>query len=202
MKKITLKIDYSSFLNNDFKKYINDLKGVKSLELDNQNEKICIEYDSSIIHLNVLKMEILLYLDLKKIPSITAFDKHDISNLNKYTINKELSGITLEEYLKNKLEISARNRQKLFHSSGVLINGKKAFSKRILKENDIVSVKVQRDKDYGVIPEKGEVEILYEDDYVIALNKPAGILVHPAGQTTKGTLANYLAGYFQEKKQS
>ena len=122
-------------------------------------------------------------------------------NLNKYTINKELSGTTLEEYLKNKLEISARNRQKLFHSSGVLINGKKAFSKRILKENDIVSVKVQRDKDYGVIPEKGEVEILYEDDYVIALNKPAGILVHPAGQTTRGTLANYLAGYFQEKKQ-
>ena len=66
-------------------------------------------------------------------------------NLNKYIINKELSGITLEEYLKNKLEISARNRQKLFHSSGVLINGKKAFSKRILKENDIISVKVQRD---------------------------------------------------------
>lgn len=86
MKKVTLKIDYSSFLNNDFKKYINDLKGVKSLELDNQNEKICIEYDSSIIPLNVLKMEILLYLDLKKIPSIMAFDRHDISNLNKYTI--------------------------------------------------------------------------------------------------------------------
>ena len=86
MKKITLKIDYSSFLNNDFKKYINDLKGVKSLELDNQNEKICIEYDSLIIPLNVLKMEILLYLDLEKIPSIMAFDKHDISILNKYTI--------------------------------------------------------------------------------------------------------------------
>lgn len=86
MKKITLKIDYSNFLNNDFKKYIKDLKGVKSLELDNQNEKTCIEYDSSIIPLNVLKMEILLYLDLKKIPSIMAFDKHDISNLNKYTI--------------------------------------------------------------------------------------------------------------------
>lgn len=121
--------------------------------------------------------------------------------MNKYTINKEFEGITLEEYLKNKLEISARNRQKLFHSSGVMVNGKKAFSKRILKENDVVSVKVQRDKDYGVIPEKGNVEIIYEDDYVIALNKPAGILVHPAGQTTKGTLANYLAGYFQEKKQ-
>lgn len=121
--------------------------------------------------------------------------------MNKYTINKEFEGITLEEYLKNKLEISARNRQKLFHSSGVMVNGKKAFSKKILKENDVVSVKVQRDKNYGVIPEKGNVEIIYEDDYVIALNKPAGILVHPAGQTTKGTLANYLAGYFQEKKQ-
>ena len=47
--------------------------------------------------------------------------------------------------------------------------------KTILKENDVVSVKVQRDKDYGVIPEKGEVEILYEDDYVIALNKPASL---------------------------
>lgn len=50
------------------------------------NDEIYVEYYSSVISLKLLKMEILLYLDIGKVPSIIAFDKHDVSNLNKYTI--------------------------------------------------------------------------------------------------------------------
>ena len=50
-------------------------------------------------------------------------------------------------------------------------------------------------------PEAGHVEVLYEDSAIIILSKPAGMMVHPAGQTASGTLANYLAGYFSQKGQ-
>jgi 23S rRNA pseudouridine1911/1915/1917 synthase len=56
-----------------------------------------------------------------------------------------------------------------------------------------------QDMTYGVEPEEGSVEILYEDDYMLVVNKPAYQLVHPTGQTTKGTLANYLAYYLQQQ---
>ena len=112
-----------------------------------------------------------------------------------------MAGITLEEYLKRELKLSARSRQRLFHGHGILVNGKSAYSKRILKADDRVSVRQQGDSTYGLNPESGHVEVLYEDSAIIILSKPAGMMVHPAGQTASGTLANYLAGYFSQKGQ-
>lgn len=80
MKKITLKIEYSNFLNNDLINYLSTLDGVTFSKVDNENNEIYVEYDSSIISLNILKMEILLYLDITKIPSIVSFDKHSNGN--------------------------------------------------------------------------------------------------------------------------
>lgn len=80
MKKITLKIEYSNFLNNDLINYLSTLDGVTFSKVDNENNEIYVEYDSSIISLKLLKMEILLYLDITKIPSIVSFDKHSNGN--------------------------------------------------------------------------------------------------------------------------
>lgn len=123
------------------------------------------------------------------------------SILKKYTVCEEHAGWTLESYLKDVLKISARARQKLFYSRTVYLNGKSSHSKRILKAGDIVGVREFFDTNYGVTPEKGSVDVLYEDKDVIVLNKPLGLLVHPAGQTTNGTLANYLAYYFKQKQE-
>ena len=80
MKKITLKIEYSNFLNNDLINYLSTLDGVTFSKVDNEKNEIYVEYDSSIISLNIFKMEILLYLDITKIPSIVSFDKHSNGN--------------------------------------------------------------------------------------------------------------------------
>lgn len=80
MKKITLKIEYSNFLNNDLINYLSTLDGVTFSKVDNENNEIYVEYDSSITSLKLLKMEILLYLDITKIPSIVSFDKHSNDN--------------------------------------------------------------------------------------------------------------------------
>lgn len=76
MDKLTLKIECSDFLNDDIANYLTSLKGVKLVTIKNDENEIYVEYDSSIISLKLLKMEILLYLDIVKVPSIVAFDKH------------------------------------------------------------------------------------------------------------------------------
>ena len=76
MDKLTLKIEYSDFLNDDIANYLTSLNGVKLVTIKNDENAIYVEYDSSIISLKFLKMEILLYLDIVKVPSIVAFDKH------------------------------------------------------------------------------------------------------------------------------
>lgn len=123
------------------------------------------------------------------------------SILKKYTVAEEHAGLTLDSYLKDILKISARARQKLFFSRTVYLNGKSSHSKHIVKIGDTIGVREFLDMNYGVTPEKADIEVLYEDADVIVLNKPAGVLVHPAGQTKTGTLANHLAHYFQQKKE-
>ncbi|EIW20279.1 MULTISPECIES: RluA family pseudouridine synthase [Pelosinus] len=116
-----------------------------------------------------------------------------------YKVMKEHEGLTLEEYLKTILQYSGRKIQKLTRQKGILLNGKKVFLQRKVKSNDVLRVLMAQDMAYGVEPEEGSVEILYEDDYMLVLNKPAYQLVHPTGQTTKGTLANYLAYHLQQQ---
>lgn len=123
------------------------------------------------------------------------------SSLKKYIVADRYDGMALEEYLKTVMEVSARQRQKLFFSRGVYVNGVSAHTKQALKAGDMVAIRQFKDTSYGVTPEEGNLDIIYEDNDVIVVNKPAGILVHPAGRTESGTLANYLAGYFKQKKQ-
>lgn len=123
------------------------------------------------------------------------------STLQRYTVEDNYAGLTLEVYLKEVLNISSRQRQKLFFSKCVFVNGRAAHSKRILRTGETIGVRHFKDNNYGVVPQEGLVEVLYEDKYLIVVNKPAGILVHPTGQTESGTLANYLAWYFKQKKE-
>lgn len=123
------------------------------------------------------------------------------SSLKKYIVADRYAGMLLDEYVKTVMGESSRKRQKLFFSKGVYVNGRAAHTRRILKAGDMVAIRQFKDSSYGVTAEQGPIEVLYEDSDLIVLNKPAGMLVHPAGQTTSGTLANYLAGYFKEKKQ-
>lgn len=121
------------------------------------------------------------------------------NQFEKYNIMKNHAGFTVEKYLKEVLHLSSRNIQKLTHSKGILLHNKVTFLNYILKINDTLCVVMPKDTDYGVAPENGLIEILYEDPDVIILNKPAFQLVHPAGSTQNHTLANFLAYYFQSK---
>lgn len=113
-----------------------------------------------------------------------------------HKISQEHTGITIENYLKQILHYSGRKIQKLTRQKGIFINGKPAFLQRQLKVNDSLRVLILEDSSYGVQPEPGAIEIRYEDKHILVLNKPPFQLVHPAGQTIGGTLANFLAHHF------
>jgi 23S rRNA pseudouridine1911/1915/1917 synthase len=116
-----------------------------------------------------------------------------------YQVEREHQGLTVEDYLKTILHYSGRKMQKLTRLKGILLNQRAVFLQKKIKAGDILSVLVLEDKAYGPTPQEGAVDILWEDSKVIVLNKSPGILVHPAGQTSRGTLANYLAYYFQQR---
>lgn len=116
-----------------------------------------------------------------------------------YHIEKEQVQMTIESYLKQVLQYSGRKLQKLTRQKGILLNGKPAFLQKSLKLGDALHIKQLEDTSYGVVPEAGDVDILYEDTCMLVLNKPAYQLVHPAGQTANGTLANYLAYDLQQR---
>ncbi len=116
-----------------------------------------------------------------------------------HKVSADHAGLTLEAYLKQVLHYSGRKIQRLTRHKGLYVNGKAAFLQKQLKINDTVRVPVLEDTTYGVEPEPGPIELLYEDDYVLVLNKPPYQLVHPTGQTTGGTLANHLAHCLAER---
>ena len=118
-----------------------------------------------------------------------------------YQVTEEHQGLTVEYYLKNILGCSGRKIQKLTRVKGILLNNKPVFLQRKVKAGDRIKVLNLQDKSYGVVPEPGTVQILYEDSELVVVNKPARMLVHPTGRTERGTLANYLAHYFQQQGQ-
>lgn len=116
-----------------------------------------------------------------------------------YKIEKEQDGFVLETYLKQTLQYSGRKIQKLTRKKGILLNGKAVFLQKKVKFGDTLRILNFEDASYGVEPEDGNITILYEDEYMMVLDKPARQLVHPTGQTTSGTLANYLAYELQKR---
>ncbi|NLI91511.1 MAG: RluA family pseudouridine synthase [Peptococcaceae bacterium] len=116
-----------------------------------------------------------------------------------FPVENQHSGLTVEEYLKQVLKYSGRAIQKLTRKKGILLNKKTVFLQRKIKEGDVLSILSPEDQSYGVVPQEGPVEVLFEDPLIIVLNKPPKMLVHPAGHTFQGTLANYLAYYFQQR---
>ncbi|MBQ5859958.1 MAG: RluA family pseudouridine synthase [Selenomonadales bacterium] len=114
-----------------------------------------------------------------------------------YTVTEQEASLSVRDFLKIH-HVSARQVQKLTRSKGILLNGRPAFLKATLRAGDIVKIKQIIPQESSIQAEDLPIEVLYEDDYLIALNKPPRQLVHPAGRTTSGTLSNALAYYLKQ----
>lgn len=123
----------------------------------------------------------------------------DRKTFHTYNISAEHAGMTVEHYLKAVLQYSGRKIQKLTRQKGILLNGRSVYLQKKIKPQDTLRILALKDTAYGVQPEEGTVVVLYEDEQMVIVNKPAYQLVHPAGRTAGGTLANHLAYYLQQR---
>ena len=108
-------------------------------------------------------------------------------------------GIRLDTYLASQFDGWSRARlQRLIDNEDVLVNGKPAKPSYKLRVNDEIEVELIAPPVDVFTPENIPLEIVYEDETLLVVNKPAGLVVHPASGTPSGTLANALAYHFQQ----
>ena len=107
-------------------------------------------------------------------------------------IEVEKSDIRLDNYLIDKIEKSRSKIQEMIKDGNILVNQKKSKCSYIIKEKDIIDIELKEDKPMDALPEKMDLDIIYEDDDVIIVNKQNGIVVHPAAGNTSNTLVNGL----------
>ncbi len=116
-------------------------------------------------------------------------------------ISSEYDGMLLREYLRNVLRLSRAELTELKkRGDGIMLNGGRVTVRAVLKEGDqLVLSREDITSSEGVAPVELPLHILYEDEDVIALNKPPFMPTHPSHEHQSDTLANALAYYFESK---
>lgn len=108
----------------------------------------------------------------------------------------------LDKYISEKLNISRSKVQKLVDDGNILVNGKNTKSSYLLKYGDVIDTNLELDREIDIVGEDIKLDILYEDDYLLVVNKESGMVVHPApGHYTK-TLVNALIYHCNNKLSS
>jgi 23S rRNA pseudouridine1911/1915/1917 synthase len=109
------------------------------------------------------------------------------------------SGARLDAYLAARISDWSRARiQRLIEDGDVLVGGRTSKPSHKLRAGDEIEVELTPLASVPFAPEDIPIEVVYEDDDLIVVNKPAGLVVHPAAGISSGTLANALAFHFQQ----
>ncbi|HEX7531215.1 MAG TPA: RluA family pseudouridine synthase [Pyrinomonadaceae bacterium] len=114
------------------------------------------------------------------------------------SVSADNEGERLDAFLASHIEGWSRARlQRLIEEADVLVNGHAVKSSYKLRLSDAIEVELTPPPSTSFAPENIPLDVVHEDDELIVVNKPAGIVVHPAAGVTSGTLANALAFHFQ-----
>ncbi len=122
-----------------------------------------------------------------------------------YIVNKENESKRLDIYLSDILKeenITRSYIKTLIENSNILVNGKSVKAGYKLKENDNIEVTIIKKVCEDVLPEKIPLDIVYEDEDIIIVNKPKGMVVHPANGNYTGTMVNSLMGTHKDNLSS
>lgn len=114
---------------------------------------------------------------------ITMQDKNNYENIN--------------SILKNELQISNRLLTKLLKKSSIMLNGSICDTRNSFEVNDILTINFNYSEDNSnIVPTKMDLDIIYEDEWLLIVNKPAGIAIHPSILHYNDSLSNGVKYYF------
>lgn len=106
--------------------------------------------------------------------------------------------IRLDVYLKNNSDISRTKIKEMIKNGNVKVNGKLCKESYKVKNGDIITYKEEYEDISYLKPEKLDIDILYEDEYLAIINKQSGVVVHPAPGNYHNTLSQGLLYYFND----
>lgn len=120
----------------------------------------------------------------------------------RFTSDKGQAALRVDKFLTSRMEKTSRNRVQLAIGAGyVLANGKKVKANYMVKPLDVITIEMPYErKKFEVTPENIPLDIPYEDEHLLLVNKPAGLVVHPGHGHFSGTLINALAHHLGLKQ--
>ncbi|MBO7175755.1 MAG: RluA family pseudouridine synthase [Clostridia bacterium] len=106
------------------------------------------------------------------------------------TVTAEEAGARLDAYLASATELTRSAAARLMEEEQVTLNGKRANKKDKVKAGDVIIVLLPEPEPDEAIPQDIPLDIVYEDEDILVVNKPCGMVVHPAAGNPDGTLVN------------
>lgn len=114
-----------------------------------------------------------------------------------YKVKENDNYITINNLITEEFKISTRLRTKLIRNNNIHLNGTNCDTRSNLKTGDIITIDLNYEEDNSnIIPTKMDLEIIYEDEWMIVINKPAGIPIHPSLLHYNDSLSNGIKYYF------
>ena len=132
--------------------------------------------------------------------SVIEIDGNEYYEHFRFVADKGQELLRVDKFLVLRLQKSSRNRiQQAAEAGCILVNGKSVKSNYRVKPFDIVQVVMDRPRyEFEVVAQDIPLDIVYEDRYVLVVNKPAGLVVYPGHGNYDGTLVNALAWHFRD----
>lgn len=113
-------------------------------------------------------------------------------------IDDKYDGIAVGKIIESKFKISARLLSKLKNTDGIKLNGEHITVRGIAKKGDVLSLIMPNDKSENIIPVNFPLDILYEDDELLIVNKQRGMPTHPSLNNFDNTLGNAVMYYYKD----
>lgn len=134
------------------------------------------------------------------IPTFITEDGRELFEHFRFTADKGQQLLRVDKFLVARMDKTSRNRiQQAADAGCIWVNGKPVKSSYKVKPDDEVVIVMDRPRyECEIIAEDIPLDIVYEDEYVLVVNKPAGLVVHPGHGNYSGTLVNALAWYFKD----
>lgn len=124
-----------------------------------------------------------------------------MSILEKKVTNIE-EGTKIREYLKTELGLSTRLIRSASINKKIFVNGQVVKMNRVLILGETIRIDLEKDESQDIAPEKMDIDIVYEDEDILVVNKKPFMVVHPTKSYQSGTLANGIINYFMESNQN
>ena len=134
------------------------------------------------------------------VPTYVLDDGRELYEHFRFIADKGQQLLRVDKFLVERMEKTSRNRiQQAADAECIIVNGRPVKSSYKVKPGDVISIVMDRPRyDFEIIAEDIPLDIVYEDDFLLVVNKPPGLVVHPGHGNYSGTLVNALAFHFKD----